>query len=182
MTGVDSLRWGCRCRVYSEPVLLVVGVLSPVIFAVAVWLTRAGMKRAAAALTGGLIATAINIAWDTIAWRLDWWRYTFSDDAIAPLSMYIPVAFVFGAAAGLVGWRIIRAMGWVGVAVFYSFFVGLGVIRDHIVAVRGDVFVFGPGVTPHVIDAIGYLTIALAVQLTMQMLAGSPRSDALRAA
>jgi hypothetical protein len=168
--------------VYSEPFLLVVAVLSPVVFAVAAWLLRAGLKRAAAALAGGLIAAAINIAWDTIAWRLDWWRYTFTSDATAPLAMYIPVAFIFGATAGLIGWRMIRAWEWTGVAIFYSGYVGLGVLRDHVIAARGDVFVFGPGVTPHVIDAIGYFTLALSVQLTMQMLAGPPRSDTLRAA
>lgn len=166
----------------SETFLLVVGLLSPVIFLIAVWLLRASLKRAAGALAGGLIAAAINIAWDTIAWRLDWWRYTFTSDVIAPLSMYVPVAFVFGATAGLIGWRMMRAMEWVGVAVFYSTFVGLGVLRDHVLSVRGDIFVFGPGATPHVIDAIGYFTLAFSVQLTMQMLAGSPRSDALRAA
>lgn len=164
------------------PYLLAIGLVSPVIFGVAVWLTRAGMKRTAAALAGGLVAAAINIGWDALAFRMDWWRYVITTDAVAPLAMYIPVALVFGGAFGLIGWRIIRAIGWTGVAVFYSTFVGLGVLRDHVIAARGDVFVWGPGGTPHVVDAIGYFTLALSVQLTMQMLAGSPRSDALRAA
>lgn len=161
--------------------ILVVCLVSPVIFAVSVRLTRAGSRRATAALAGGVVAAILTIGWDALADRMDWWRYTFTDDAVAPLALYIPVAFVFGAAAGLVGWRMMRAMGWTGVATFFAAFVGLGVLRDHVIASNTDAFVFGPGPEPHVIGALGYLSLALVVQLTMLVMAGLPKHDSLRA-
>jgi hypothetical protein len=169
-------------RVFSTVFILSVCLASPVIFAAAAWFTRASTRRATAALVGGVVAALLNIGWDGVADRMDWWSYAFtSSDAITPLALYIPVAFVFGAAAGLVGWRMMRAMGWTGVAVFFSAFVGLGVIRDHVIAAQSDVFVFGPGGAPHVVDALGYLTLALAVQVVMLVMAGPPKRDALRA-
>ena len=164
----------------STTFILLVCLASPVIFAVTVWLTRAGPRRSTAALAGGVAAAIIDIAWDGLAARMDWWSYTFSSDAIATLALYVPVAFVYGGSFGLIGWRLIREVGWVGVALFFSMFVGLGVIRDHIIAVNGDTFLFGPGGAPHVVDALGYLALAFAVQLTMLLMAGPPKRDALR--
>ncbi len=164
----------------SATYILVVCFLSPVIFTISVWLTRAGPRRATAALAGGVVAAILNIGWDVLAADMDWWSYNFTDDVIAPLGLYLPVAFVFGGAFGLIGWRMTRTFGWIGVALFFSAFVGLGVIRDHVLASQVGVFAFGPGIAPHVIDAVGYLTLALAVQATMLFMAGPPARDALR--
>lgn len=127
------------------------------------------------------MAAIINIGWDALADRMDWWRYTFQSDAAAPLAVYIPVAFVFGAAAGLVGWRMMRAMGWIGAATFFAAYVGLGVLRDHVLASNTDVFVFGAEPEAQVMDALSYLSLALVVQFSMLIMAGLPRRDSLRA-
>ena len=160
--------------------LLVVCLGSPAIFAAAVWLTRAGSKRASAARAGGVLAALLNFGWATLAGRMDWWAYEVSGDTLATLALSISVAFVFGAAAGLVGWRMMRAMGWTGVATFFAGFVGLGMLRDHMLATNVSLFSFGPGAVPQVMGGIGYLSLAMAVQMTMLIMAGPPRRDALR--
>lgn len=171
-----------RVLVLSAFLLFAASAASAAVFALAAWLLRASVKRTLAALAGGVVGAAVNIAFDAVAYRQDWWRYTFTSDDVAPLTYYLPVALLFGAAAGLVGWRIIRAFEWTGVVIFFGFFVGIGVIRDHVLAERSALFQFGPGLTPHVADAVGYFALALAVQLTMRGLIGKAQRDELRAA
>jgi hypothetical protein len=121
------------------------------------------------------------MAWDALANAEGWWGYAFSEDLLAALALAMSVAFVFGASAGLIGWRMMRAMGWSGVATFFAGFVGLGVLRDHVLATNTTLFVFGDGLVPQIMGALGYLALALTVQVTMLLMAGPPRRDALRA-
>lgn len=160
--------------------LFVVCLVSPAIFAGAVWITRAGAKRSSAALAGGVAGAIFNISWDALAGRMGWWSYT-THDWLATLALSLSVAFVFGAAAGLAGWRMMRAMGWIGVATFFAGYVGLGVSRDTLLAANTTLFVFGDGPMPQVMSAVSYLALALVVQVTMLVMAGPPRRDALRA-
>ncbi len=165
----------------STGVLIAVCLASPAVFAALVWLTRAGGKRATAALAGGVVAALFNIGWDTLAEQQDWWTYPTTNDVLATLALALSVAFVFGGAAGLIGWRMMRAMGWTGVATFFAGFVGLGMLRDNLLATNTGLMVFGNGPMPQVMDAVGYLSLALAVQVTMLVMAGPPRRDELRA-
>jgi hypothetical protein len=161
-------------------VLLIVCLASPAAFAATVWLTRAGGKRASAALAGGVVAAIFNIGWDALARQQGWWTYSVANDMLETLALALSVTFVFGGAAGLIGWRMMRAMGWTGVATFFAGFVGLGVLRDHLLAANTDMMVFGDGPMPQLMGALGYLTLALAVQVTMLAMAGPPRRDELR--
>lgn len=134
-----------------------------------------------AALVGGLVAALFSLAWDALAARMGWWSYA-NDNVLAVLAVALSVAFVFGAAAGLAGWRMMRAIGWTGVAAFFAGFVGLGMLRDNLLATNPSVlFGFGEGPVPQVMSAVGYLSLALAVQVTMLIMAGRPRRDTLRA-
>lgn len=164
----------------STGVLIAVCLASPAVFAALVWLTRAGGKRATAALAGGVVAAVFNIGWDALAAQQDWWTYPETNDVLATLALALSVAFVFGGAAGLVGWRMMRAMGWTGVATFFAGFVGLGMLRDHLLATNTGLMVFGDGPMPQIMGAVGYLSLALAVQVTMLVMAGPPRRDQLR--
>lgn len=111
---------------------------------------------------------------------MEWWNYA-NDDVLAVLAVALSVAFVFGAAAGLIGWRMMRAIGWTGVAAYFAGFVGLGMLRDNLLATNTTVlFGFGEGPLPQVMSAAGYLTLALAVQVTMLIMAGRPTHDSLR--
>ena len=162
-------------------VLLAVSLVSPLIFAGMVWLTRAGAKRSMAALAGCAAAAVISVGWDALAARLGWWSYPSSGDLLTTLAVSTTVAFLFGGVAGLIGWRMMRAMGWTGAVTFFMGFVGLGLIRDQVLEMNTTMFAVGPGPMPHVMGGIGYLTIALAVQVTMLLLAGPPTRDELRA-
>jgi hypothetical protein len=161
--------------------LLLVCVGSPVAFAIVAWLSRASGKRTTAALVGGLVAALFSLAWDALAARMGWWSYA-NDDVLAVLAVALSVAFVFGAAAGLIGWRMMRAIGRTGVAAFFAGYVGLGMLRDNLLATNTTVlFGFGDGPLPQVMGAVGYLSLALAVQVTMLIMAGRPTRDSLRA-
>jgi hypothetical protein len=165
----------------SATLSLAVCLVSPLIFAATVWMTRAGGRRATGALAGGVTAAVLFVAWDALAAQQGWWSYAFSEDLLAALALAMSVAFVFGASAGLIGWRMMRAMGWTGVATFFAGFVGLGVLRDYVLAANTTLFLFGDGPVPQIMGAVGYLALALTVQTTMLMAAGPPRRDALRA-
>jgi hypothetical protein len=160
--------------------LLLVCLGSPAVFAAAAWLARASGNRTKAALVGGLVATLFSLGWDALAARMQWWTYA-NHDVLAVLAVALSVAFVFGAAAGIGGWRMMRAFGWTGVAAFFAGFVGFGMLRDNLLATNTSVlFGFGEGPLPQVMSALGYLSLALAVQVTMLLMAGPPSRDALR--
>ena len=167
-------------RVTAE-VLFALCIASPLVFAGMVWLTRAGPRRAGAALAGCATAAVFSVGWDALAAKLGWWHYPSSGDLLATLAFSTTCAFLFGGAAGLAGWRIMRAMEWTGAITFFIAFVGVGLLRDHALEVNTTMIAFGPGPMPQVMSAIGYLTMALVVQITMLVVAGPPRSDAMRA-
>ena len=100
-------------RVTAE-VLFALCIASPLVFAGMVWLTRAGPRRAGAALAGCATAAVFSVGWDALAAKLGWWHYPSSGDLLATLAFSTTCAFLFGGAAGLAGWRIMRAMEWTG--------------------------------------------------------------------
>lgn len=163
----------------TADLLLALCVVSPAIFVAVLWLTRAGAKRAMAALAGCATAAVFSVGWDALAVQMGWWSYPSSGDLLATLAVSMTVAFLFGGAAGLVGWRMMRAMGRTGAVTFFVGFVGLGLIRDQVLELNTNLFEVGPGPMPHLMGGIGYLTIALAVQVTMLLLAGPPTRDEL---
>lgn len=165
----------------SAGVLLLLSVVSPLVFVAMVWLTRAAPRRATAALVACVSATIFSVCWDALAARMGWWRYPSSGDLVATLTQAITCAFVFGGAAGLGGWRIMRAMGWTGATTFFVGFVGIGLLRDYLLDTNTTLFDFGEGSMPQVMAAVGYLTMALVVQITMLLIAGPPRCDEMRA-
>lgn len=164
----------------TADLLLALCVVSPATFVAMLWLTRAGAKRATAALAGCATAAVFSVGWDALAARMGWWSYPSSGDLLTTLTVAITVAFLFGGVAGLAGWRMMRAMGWTGAVTFFVGFVGLGLIRDQVLEMNTNMFAVGPGPMPHVMGGVGYLTIALAVQVTMLVLAGPPTRDELR--
>lgn len=164
----------------TADLLLALCVASPATFVAMLWLTRAGAKRATAALAGCATAAVFSVGWDALAARMGWWSYPSSGDLLTTLTVSITVAFLFGGVAGLAGWRMMRAMGWTGAVTFFVGFVGLGLIRDQVLEMNTNMFAVGPGPMPHVMGGVGYLTIALAVQVTMLVLAGPPTRDELR--
>ena len=160
--------------------LFAVSIVSPLIFAAVIRLTRAGAKRTHAAIAGCFAAAAFSLFWDALAVQMHCWSFTSSSDLVATLALSIFGAFVFGGTAGLIGWRMMRSGGWTGAATFVCAFVGVGLMRDHILDANTQLLAFGAGPTGQIMAAVGYLMLALIVQITMLALAGHPRRDELR--
>lgn len=160
--------------------LLAICLASLLLFAGMIWITRAGPKRATAALAGCISATVFSLGWDALAKSQGWWTYTYGADLLVTLTLSISIAFLFGGVAGLAGWRMIRAMGWTGAVAFFVAFAGIGLLRDHSLDINTSLFDFGKGPMPQVMSALGYLTMAIAVQVTMFVMVGPPTRDELR--
>ncbi len=164
----------------SATALLVVSLISPLIFAGVIWLTRAGAKRTSAALAACLAAAVFSLGWDALAVQMDWWSYRAHGDVLAMLALSISGAFVFGGAAGLLGWRMMRASGWTGAVTFLAGFVGVGLLRDHTLQANTTLFAFGAGPMQQVMAGVGYLSLAVTVQVTLLLIAGHPQRDQMR--
>jgi hypothetical protein len=160
--------------------MLGAAIISSILFAVAAFFTRAQRRRIVAAFIGGILAALLAVGWDFTGFHSGWWHYTFVNTATAPLLTYFPVVMLYGAAFGLIGWRTVRRFGLAGAIAFYAAYVAFGVSRDHVIASRGDIFVFGSGVQPRIADALAYLSLAVAVQFNMRWLAGPLGGDGLR--
>lgn len=161
-------------------IVLAVCFASPVIFAASLWLTRAGPRRASAALAACATATVFSLVWDALAARLGWWAYPSAGELLPTLALALGCGFIFGGAAALLGWRMIRSGGWMGAATFLGGFVGTGMLRDYTLDLNTGYFSLGPGLMPHVMAGVGYLSMAVLAQVTMLLMAGPPRADELR--
>lgn len=164
----------------AASLLLAVSFVSPLIFAGMIWLTRAGARRVQAAIAGCFAATVFSLCWDALAVQMRWWSFPSSTDLLATLALSIFGAFVFGGVAGLICWRMMRSGGWTGAATFVCAFVGAGLMRDHLLDANTQLFAFGDGPMGQIMAGVGYLTLALIVQVTMLVVGGQPRSDGLR--
>lgn len=160
--------------------LLAVCFASPVIFTAILWMSRAGPRRGSAALAACAAATVFSLAWDALAARMGWWTYPSAGQIFPTLALALACGFIFGGAAALIGWRMMRSGGWAGAATFFGGFVGVGMLRDYALDINTNHFSLGPGLMPHVMAGVGYLSMAVLAQVVMLMMAGPPRADALR--
>jgi hypothetical protein len=164
----------------SANLLLAVCIASPLLFTAMLWLTRAGPRRATAALAACAAAAVFSLCWDALAASMGWWTYPTSGEFLPTLALALACGFGFGGAAALLGWRMIRSGGWFGAATFLAAFVGIGMLRDYMLDINTTEFSFGPGLAPHLMAGVGYLSMAIIAQVVMLLMAGPPRADALR--
>jgi hypothetical protein len=163
-----------------DPTVLVVGLLiTTILFAVIAFFTRATPRRIAGALIGAIPVVPLVMVYDAIAARLGWWHYPSVTTGSAPLAWYIAAAMGYGAAFGLVGWRVIRRFGRRGLAGFLIALAVFGVARDDTYARTTGVIEFGSGALPLLADLFAYGSAAALVQIVMLWIAGPPRSDPL---
>lgn len=164
----------------SANLLLAVCIGSPLIFTAVLWLSRAGPRRATAALAACVTATVFSLIWDTLAASMGWWVYPLARELLPTLALAMACGFLFGGAAALLGWRMMRSGGWIGAATFLAAFVGIGMLRDYTLDLNTAQFSFGPGLMPHLMAGVGYLSMAVSAQIVMLVMAGPPRADELR--
>jgi hypothetical protein len=102
-----------------DPATLALGVLVTVLlFALSAFFTRAAPRRLASRLLAALPLIPLVMVYDAIAARLGWWHYPSVTAGRAPLAWYVAAALFYGAALGLVGWRVIRRFGRRGLLAF----------------------------------------------------------------
>ena len=163
-----------------SPTLLVAGVaITAIIFAIIAFFSRAGLRRIVGVLLAAIPIIPMVMSYDRIASHFGWWHYPSVTAANAPLAWYVAAALGYGAAFGLVGWRVIRRWEIRGLLVFLLLFAIFGVARDYGYSMTTRFILFGPGPIPLLADLFSYGSAAAAVQLLMRWIVGSARSDAL---
>lgn len=170
MLGIDLL---------SPAALLVAVVATGVIFALVVVFSRATVRRAAGALIASVPLVPLVMMVDALAGRLGWWRYPSVAAGHAPLAWYVAAALAYGAAVGLIGWRLLRRFGLKSLVVYAALVGLLGVTRDYAYSATTGLIEFGGGALPLVADFLSYGAAAALVQLLMLWIVGRPRSDRL---
>jgi hypothetical protein len=164
-----------------DPRTLLLSVLATaIILAATGFLTRANSRRIAAALLGAVAIIPVIIFIDKMAARVGWWHYPSINNSVGPLAWYIAAALFYGAAFGLIGWRVIRRFKTWGLVIFLISFGLLGLARDYIYSVTTNLIVFGERPTSLIADFFAYVSGAALLQAIMYWVAGPPSSDTLR--
>jgi len=163
----------------DPPILLLSLLITTLLFAVIAFFTRATRRRIAGALIAAIPIVPLVMFYDAIAARLGWWRYPSVITGAAPLAWYLAAALGYGAAFGLIGWRVIRRFGWRGLVVFLIALAAFGVARDVTYARTTNLIEFGPGPLPLLADFFAYASAAALVQILIYALAGAPSADPL---
>jgi hypothetical protein len=163
-----------------DPAFLFMSIaLTAVLFAAVAFFTRATRRRIAGALVASAPLVPLVLLYDTIAARLGWWRYPSVHTGNAPWAWYIAAALGYGAAFGLIGWRVIRRWATSGLIAFVVVFARFGAVRDYLYNVISQIIIFGSGPLPFLADLFSYASAAIVVQLIMRRIAGPAQSDAL---
>jgi hypothetical protein len=147
-------------------------------FGAVAFCSRAASRRVLGALVGGLLLIPMIMFYDAVAARLGWWHYSPVISGPAPLAWYVAAALWYGAALGLVGWRVIRRFGRAGLVIFLIGFALLGTTRDYLYSITTRLIVIASGPLPLIADLFAYASGAVVVQLCMYWVTG-PRSDPL---
>jgi hypothetical protein len=134
-------------------------IAAPLLFALSAYLTRATPRRVAGALLGGLGFGAANLIWDIVAYHTGWWHYPFTTAPYAALPLYLADGLFYGAAVGLIGWRVTRRSGRRGLLVFVALFTLYGMVRDFggAAATHNAYLIFGAGLVPVLADGASWL-------------------------
>ena len=163
-----------------EPTILGISVgATVVLFGISAYLTRARLQRAVGALIASVPIIPLVMFYDMLARRIGWWHYPAVKTGDAPLAWYISAALFYGAALGLVGWRVIRHYGKLGTVSFLVCLAIFGVARDYLYSIVTDFIAFNGGWVAYFVDLLAYASAAALVQIIMYYIAGPPKSDQL---
>ncbi len=164
-----------------DPATLVRGTIATaILFVVIAFFTRAKPRRIFGVLAGSLPLIPMVMFYDIIAARFGLWYYPSAPGgAPGPFAWYISAALFYGAALGLIGWRVIRRFGRRGLVGFLIVFALFGATRDYIFSHTMGGIEFGSGPIPFIADLFAYASPAAVVQLVMYWIAGPADSDLL---
>lgn len=164
-----------------DPANLFRGMIATTLLAAAIaFFTRATLRRITGALVGSLPVIPMVMFYDTVAARLGlWWYPSMPGGAPGPFAWYVAAALLYGAALGLVGWRVIRRYGRRGLIGFLIALAVFGATRDYIFSNTMGGIEFGSGPLPYLADLFSYGSPAAVVQLVMYWISGPAGSDPL---
>lgn len=158
-------------------------IVAPLLFGLTAYFTRANRERILAAVAAALTYGLVNIIWDQVAFRMDWWSYpAFQNYGWWPI-IYVPAGLVAGGAFGLIGWRVSRRYGSKGFIFFILLWSVWGMIHDFgggAAFQSSNLMAFGPGLIPVIADGLLYATCQLAAQGVLYLVGGPASADALR--
>lgn len=148
-------------------------------FVVAIYFTRAKVRRIGGALAGGsvfglvaLLALALGEAWG-------WWRVPKAGVPHFQLLLWLGLA-VSCSPVYLITWRVARRFGGRGLAVCVLTAAIIGPPRDYLIAATFPGWMsFSPGMTPGLADATVYALLVVVGHSVMRMVAGNSGSDLL---
>jgi hypothetical protein len=163
-----------------DPSLLILSIIiTAILFVVIAYFTRAGVRRVAGVLIAAIPVIPMVMLYDKIAAQHGWWHYPSVTTASAPLAWYVAAVLGYGAAFGLIGWRIIRRWGRRGLVAFILLFALFGIARNYGYSLTTQFIAFGPGPIPWLAELFAYGSAAAVVQILMRWMVGSAQSDAL---
>lgn len=171
-------------RLYSSAILgplnLLWACVAPTWFGGAVFLTRAGLRRAAGALAGGMMFGAIWVVEYRIDHSMGWLRnrLTGTSQPVSIPALLILTVPVVSAVYLLVAWRLARRFGSTAVPVFIvviAVFINAG--NRLLFGTVAQLMTFSSGV-PLLVADMGFMSVGLLLgYAVMRLIAGPARDD-----
>lgn len=162
-----------------EATLLIIVLLLPALVGVTAYFTRPRARRLLGALAGGVAYAGSHIAWDTLASFTGWWQ--FPAGRHAPLYYYVG-SLAWGACTALIGWRVQRRFGLLGLGLYLAGLGVLGTVNDYAGMAALDtshLITFAPGIAPVLADTACSASNAIFAQIGMRLVAGKATADRL---
>ena len=158
--------------------LLITG-LYLVALILAIYFTRAVVRRVVGALAGGAIGSLIGLKAIALCEALGWWSVPFPSAKYFVAVFYVGLAITL-APIYLITWRLTRRYGWQGLAVFAAIVAIIGPPRDYLYALTFPKWmVFSPGIAPMLADSATYVGVVLVGHAVMRLVAGPAHADRL---
>src|SRR5262245_35073786 len=122
-------------------VIAALGALILLVFAGAVWKTKATRREILGAVAGGVVAGAVNMGTDAAAYAAGFWRYPEATTPFGPIVYYVEAGLGCGALALVALWLRRRFGGRAAIA-FVGALAVYGPIRDWATAVTTHLIAF----------------------------------------
>jgi hypothetical protein len=158
------------------PIILITAGYA-LLFGLAVYFTRATLRRAAASIASAVIVGLTSVSILVLGEAVAWWKIPLLS---TPFLLFLGLSISFSPIY-LVTWRIARRFGTRGLMVFAGIVTIVGAPRDYFIASKFPQWmVFSPGVVPIIADAVTYgAIIVLLGHAVMRLIAGPAREDRL---
>lgn|SRR5262245_1045866 len=184
-TSVFTVLWQERLALHEErqrvllPQFVLYTSVNLALLGVAVYISRATLRRLLGALVGAAAFTLVGSELVRVAHSFGWWRYALPDMPPIPLLLLVFDVVLYAALLALISWRVNRRFGWRGQMMFVGIMALHGPLRDYVGAAATELIVITPGVMPFIGWAIFWMCGIATMQAIMRLVAGHARSDTL---